>query len=508
VKKIVSLALFGEGEKYSQYLPAFIRAHLNLFPQRDGWTLRVHVDDKQSESFRGRQLMRLADDGLIEIVYMGPAILTKAMLWRMAPVFDKDVEYVFCRDVDCVPMPRDRAVMEQFIASGATVHTVHDNVLHVGMMGGLCGFHAPTFRQATGFFTLEQVYAFAETAKWEEHGTDQTVLNRICLRPGGPVLLEHRFNGWHGGPGKQKKRGPQAYPNPAYSAPIPDVGVSPFDASRAAAADLLANHLGAAGFDHDAAVRFYDKNGDPEIADRVYRAETAGGSLMLFAQNKYSQNGEDGVLEEILIRLGISKGCFIEFGAGNGRTLSNTLKLAEEGWKGLWFEQNQFSAAAAGALAGQFEGRVKVVCTTVESEGPNSLNQQVHRHAEFDRLDLLAIDIDSHDLEVWESFWGNPPVVMVEINSTVPIGVHQRHGNGKESASFTSMLEVATKKGYRLACHTGNLIFVRADLFDKLKLPAQEHSPENLFNDIWTKMAPKRFAYVPVTSAQPAQERL
>lgn len=270
MKKVVAISIFGDGDKYTRYFRAFLQAHLNLFQITDGWRLRVYADNKVTKTETGIDLVRFANDGLIDAVYMGPAIRCKAMLWRIAPVFDEGAEYVFCRDLDCVPMPRDRAVMEQFIASKATVHTVHDNTLHRGIMGGLCGFHAPSFKETTGFQSLAQVYAVAPWANWEIHGMDQNVLNLICLREGGQVLLEHRYNGWYNGPGTTgvvHKAG--TYLCQAYSTPVPDVGVSPLSADLATKADRLAAHLGAPGFDHVAAKAFYDTHGDKMIAEAL-----------------------------------------------------------------------------------------------------------------------------------------------------------------------------------------------------------------------------------------------
>ncbi|KKW46514.1 MAG: hypothetical protein UY96_C0003G0017 [Parcubacteria group bacterium GW2011_GWB1_56_8] len=275
MNKIVSIAVFGD-RGYENYLGAFVRGHLNLFPLEEGWKLRIHTDFVIAAGRYGQMLRRLEEKGLVEVKLMGPAILTKAMLWRMVPIFDDNVDYVFCRDLDAAPMPRDRAVCDVFIKSQATVHTVHDNRAHAGIMGGLCGYHAKSFREATRLHTLDDLYRYAgiSDVSWAQHGTDQNVLNRLIDRPGGPTLLEHRFSGWtEGRPGDEKRQAGH-WQCPAWSTPTPDAGVSKLSPERAEHADRLANHMGAAGYDHLAARLFWDLYGDKEIAKQVAECET------------------------------------------------------------------------------------------------------------------------------------------------------------------------------------------------------------------------------------------
>jgi hypothetical protein len=98
-------------------------------------------------------------------------------------------------------------------------------------------------------------------------------------------------------------------------------------------------------------------------------------------------------------------------------------------------------------------------------------------------FELLSIDIDSYDLDVWESLSEySPKIVVIEINSHIPPGIVWRHSGETQGNTFSATLDVGRKKGYTLVCHTGNLIFVRNDLVGKIKLdPVYLQFPELLF---------------------------
>lgn len=273
MKKIVSIALFGPGDSYAQYSPSWVRAHLNLFPLRDGWMLRAHlgadIDDKWKNFF-----VALAGKGMVELVTMEKDPLTRAMLWRMHPVFDPSVDYVFCRDIDALPMPRDRRACEEFIRSECDAGTIHDNLYHIGIMGGLCHFRAKSFREAMRMYSMNDLMAASKGADWDRKGCDQDVLNRLVGTNPYIKLLEHRFNGWtNANPGPHRREA-GVYQCQAWSTPLADQGNSILGPVTDLA-DRLANHLGAAGYDHRAASAFYDQYGDPIVAQAVRIAEEA-----------------------------------------------------------------------------------------------------------------------------------------------------------------------------------------------------------------------------------------
>lgn len=203
--------------------------------------------------------------------------------------------------------------------------------------------------------------------------------------------------------------------------------------------------------------------------------------LLRFRRNINSQAGEDGVLAEILRRLGVGKGWFCEFGAWDGKYLSNTYLLLESGWSGVMIEGDHQRFADLEKMASRFDGRLHPICRYVSPDaGPDSLDSLLGSTPIPENFDVLSIDVDGLDYFIWEAFNKyNPKVVVIEVNSHYPPGVEHLERGDNAHSSFTSMVKLGSRKGYVPVLHTGNVIFVRADLAGKV---AQSSA---LLND-WT----------------------
>jgi hypothetical protein len=213
-------------------------------------------------------------------------------------------------------------------------------------------------------------------------------------------------------------------------------------------------------------------------------------SLLQYAANRYSQNGEDGIVAELLKRLQIKRGWFVEFGAWDGKHMSNTYALAEDGWQGVYIEGEPDRFEDLLKTVQQFSGRLHAINAFVAAEGVGNLDELLATTPLPKEFELLSIDIDSFDWWVWKSLQNySPQIVIIEINSSFPLGrkyVQKPDDPKGRGSSFSSMLELGREKGYSLVCHTGNMIFVRDDLVAQLKLPEEELAdPEHLFMDTW-----------------------
>lgn len=211
----------------------------------------------------------------------------------------------------------------------------------------------------------------------------------------------------------------------------------------------------------------------------------------------YSQADEDGILEEIFRRLGISQGRFVEIGVENGLEC-NSLYLIHKGWRGAWVEGDaRRRAAIESKFASILNRRVVLAIGMVTAENINRLFTDL---GVADDLDFLSIDIDGNDIYLLESLAARPKVVCIEYNAKFPAHLAKQQtydprrswaGGDYFGASLKAIARTAVAKGYRLVGTniTGsNAFLVREDLAGDL-FPT-DASSENLYNPprywLWT----------------------
>jgi hypothetical protein len=188
--------------------------------------------------------------------------------------------------------------------------------------------------------------------------------------------------------------------------------------------------------------------------------------LKQFRHSVHSQNGEDGILAEVFRRIGITNGTFCEFGAWDGKHLSNCYALYELGWSGFYIEGN--SDRFEDLRANVSDERVEPILAYVRTDGDSTLEAILARTRRFQAgqtsLDLLSIDIDSDDLAVWRSVKTlRPKVVIIEFNPTIPLDVIYENSpkGANRGNSARAIYELALIKNYDFVSVVGaNMIFV------------------------------------------------
>jgi hypothetical protein len=224
-----------------------------------------------------------------------------------------------------------------------------------------------------------------------------------------------------------------------------------------------------------------------EIGRRIDASLYAGSDLTRYELRVFSQNGEDGVLVEMLNRIGVTNRYFVEFGIQDG-TEGNCVLLADVlGWPGLFLEADEADFAR---LRRKYAGtQVATLREYVTAERINAILTDAAVPAE---PDVLSIDIDGNDLYVWDALEGfRPRVVIVEYNSGLEPGeprvqphdpAREWDGSGAFGTNLAALDVVAERKGYRLA-HSDlagvNAFYVRDDLWGDLGIDRAPRRDQN-----------------------------
>jgi hypothetical protein len=191
-------------------------------------------------------------------------------------------------------------------------------------------------------------------------------------------------------------------------------------------------------------------HGNPRYADprRLQRHE----------HKCYSQNGEDGIIEEIFRRIGTTNKHFVEFGVGNGLE-NNTALLLIKGWTGAWIEGDK---TCTDVIQTTFARQIADKQLHIQNAFITAENiEQLFAHATVPHeFDLLSVDIDGNDYWVWKAIERyTPRVVVIEYNSTFPPQVEwvkaynpawMWDGTTAFSASLKSLEKLGASKGYAL----------------------------------------------------------
>lgn len=205
-----------------------------------------------------------------------------------------------------------------------------------------------------------------------------------------------------------------------------------------------------------------------------------------YAKNVYSQNGEDGIISELLKRLEIKNGWVCEFGAWDGIYLSNTFNLVELGFNAVFIEGDKEKYKDLLNTVQKYPNITALNKYVLHDNIDNSLDVILKETKIPIDFDVLSIDIDSYDYQVWNSLKiYKPKIVIIEINSSIDTNNTMHiHTPGKyEGTSFKPTYDLGIEKGYTFILHTGNMFFIRNDLFHKLNITYD--NPLENFRTCW-----------------------
>jgi hypothetical protein len=197
----------------------------------------------------------------------------------------------------------------------------------------------------------------------------------------------------------------------------------------------------------------------------------AAGDLRGYEECVSAQNGEDGIIREILQRVGVGRRYFVEFGVESGQECNCARLVRQEHWSGLFLEAD---AAHFAQLTENYRDYPQIRCARAAVTS-NNIEDLLAAHEVPADLDVLSIDIDGNDYWVWRAIqrW-RPRLVVIEYNATHPPPelwvmaedpAHRWDGTGHFGASLASLVALGRAKGYTLVAtdSTGVNAFFVAD---------------------------------------------
>ena len=196
--------------------------------------------------------------------------------------------------------------------------------------------------------------------------------------------------------------------------------------------------------------------------------------LELYGFKVYSQNDEDGIIEEIFNRIGTTNKTFVEFGVEDGLE-SNGHYLLHKGWRGLWIEgdQKSFEKIFSRFFPVIRTGQLSCTLDFITKDNINDLISNVISG----EIDLLSVDVDGNDYYIWQAInVVRPRVVVIEYNAKFPpnhewkMAYNEKYiwnGSDCHGASLKALELLGRKLGYRLVgtnLSGVNAFFVRQEL--------------------------------------------
>jgi len=147
-RNIIAFSLWGDGEKYMTGALENARRAPTIYP---GWTCRFYCDGTVPQKVRDELNAQGA-----QVIMATRTNPFDGLFWRFLPMNDGHTRHFLVRDADSIINIREKAAVDEWLASGKAFHIMrdwwtHTEVMLAGMWGGVGGVLPPLEELLKGF---------------------------------------------------------------------------------------------------------------------------------------------------------------------------------------------------------------------------------------------------------------------------------------------------------------------------------------------------------------------
>lgn len=134
IKNVLSYSLYGDEKRYTDNVIPNAELVSKIYP---GWIIRIYHDNSVPKLL----LERLKNYEHVELHNMETSGFENKMIWRFLVASDPSVDRYVIRDIDSRVCLREKAAVDEWIASGKRFHVMRDHPAHSNhpISGGMWG---------------------------------------------------------------------------------------------------------------------------------------------------------------------------------------------------------------------------------------------------------------------------------------------------------------------------------------------------------------------------------
>lgn len=169
-RRLIAFSLWGQDPKYTVGAVRNARLARTVYP---GWVCRFYV----GATTPGEVVERLRATEGVEVVPREDADGWRASVWRFLAAAEPDVEVMISRDTDSRLGARERAAVDEWLASDRDFHIMRDHPFHSRwpILAGMWGVRGDALRAIPEFLRTRFFEGVGEY-RW---GVDQVFLGRV-----------------------------------------------------------------------------------------------------------------------------------------------------------------------------------------------------------------------------------------------------------------------------------------------------------------------------------------